>query len=175
MIQHEFEWTEQDKARALTRADETLRCLREKSMNTVELQEAVGPRPAAYINQLRNMGYEIESSSDGSVALYVLKGFSPKVDVTDEMKAAYYASQHWRIKRAQRLSFDDYRCCNCKRLRHELQVHHWHYDLFNEDIEDLMTFCRRCHERIHEHKNVQVHFPRYVTPEIAARLKGSPS
>ena len=169
MIQNEFDWNEGDKQRGRTRAEETLVCLRERSMNTIELQERVGPRPAAYVRQLRSMGYEIDTLKDGNIALYALKGFTPNVEVTDEMKAAYYASNHWKLKRTDRLYFDNYRCCNCKRTS-ELEVHHWHYDLFNESLDDLITFCRECHGRIHEYPNVQVHFPRYVPPGIAARL-----
>ncbi len=138
-------------------------------MDTKELQGVVGPRPAAYVKQLRLKGYEILTQRRGKIALYTLLGFTPQVEVTDEMKSAYYMTEHWRTMRSVRLNYDNFRCCICQ-ANQLLQVHHWRYDLFDEDLMDLLTLCESCHERIHEYANVQVHFPHFVSPDIAQRL-----
>lgn len=169
MIQNEFTFDSADKERARGRADETLAMLMDGPKTTIELL-TLGPRPAAYIGTLKQRGYDIRTTrTTDNVALYTLCGHSPTVEVTPEMQAAYYETEHWRQTRMKRLMFDTFFCCHCRNTA-ELNVHHWHYDLFNEDIADLATLCRTCHLRIHEYANVQIHFPRSVTPELAARL-----
>jgi hypothetical protein len=71
-----------------------------------------------------------------------------------------------------RIAFDK-NCCWCG-TGYGLQVHHWKYDLFSEDLHDLMTFCEDCHKRIHEYKRVKLSFPLYVKPSIFQKLEESP-
>ena len=97
----------------------------------------------------------------------------PLIEVTDEMKAAYYETAHWNETRSQRLFKDGFTCRSCMSVT-DLQVHHWVYELFEESIEDLMTLCRECHERFHSYDSVKIHFPKYVTCEVANKLKHIP-
>ncbi len=56
----------------------------------------------------------------------------------------------------------------------ELEVHHWRYELFAESVEEeLATFCATHHAAIHKFLGPRsdVHFPHYVTPEIAQRIE----
>lgn len=161
-----FEPTKSDKA---GQAKRTLECLRAGPKTTLELIAAVGPRPAAYVRQLRQQGWRIESTKLEKVALYRLVGKVEMVEVTKAMQEAYYETQHWNDTRLQRLHFDGWRCASCG-LKHDLQCHHWKYDLFNENQVDLLTLCRECHERMHNYDNVQCHFPRFVEPWIAEKL-----
>lgn len=62
----------------------------------------------------------------------------------------YLNSKLWKVKRAQRLQRDGYRCAICGTGKN-LQVHHITYDdLGSESIENLLTLCKRCHEQVHE-------------------------
>lgn len=169
MIQEELTWDENDKKRAGSCATAALELLSRGPQSTMDLME-VGPRPAAYINSLRQMGHVIESIRNSeNLAVYSLLGFSPRVKVTDEMQAAYYETPHWKATRAKRLALDGFCCCHCDKDT-DTQVHHWKYDLFAEQLCDLTTLCCECHERVHAYDNVQCHFPRYVTRDIADKL-----
>ncbi len=135
---------------------------------------AMNHRFSAFVKDLRLKGHTIDRVTDeGREDLYVWRRFVPQIRVTPEMQTAYYRTEHWKRTRAVRLKFDDHKCCHCKSLC-VLQVHHWHYDLFAEAIEDLTTLCRTCHARIHETQLVTVHFPRYVPQEIGKRLEAQP-
>jgi len=69
----------------------------------------------------------------------------------------------------KRLRLDGLECIFCG-FSFSLQVHHWRYELFAERIEDLSTCCDECHTWIHENELIHIHFPHFVTPEIAVRL-----
>lgn len=153
----------------LKQAERTLALLEICDRSTLDLL-VVGPRPAAYIRELRLRGWQIESKKENKVAVYHLVGKVPMVEVTDEMQSSYYQTQHWFETRRARMDFDKYRCAICQTCD-ELQVHHWQYDLFAENQIDLLTLCAECHLRIHQYPNVQCHFPRSVTPEVAERIQ----
>lgn len=169
MIANQYSLFEPSQDEKLSCAERTLQMLQVAPRSTVELLK-VGVRPAAYVRQLRMMGYIIESRKVDKVAVYSLVGLVETVEVTEEMKLAYYDTAHWSAKRLERMRFDGFscRCCSDQSM---LQVHHWKYDLFNEDLRDLLTVCEICHERIHSYENVHCHFPRYVSREIAQKLK----
>lgn len=62
----------------------------------------------------------------------------------------YIASKEWQRKRLARIKLDGYKCHICGSSRN-LNVHHLTYErLGHEDMEDLMTLCRSCHEKVHE-------------------------
>lgn len=170
MIQGILVFTEEEKARAKTHADRILRRLQQGPALSTELLEFTH-RFSASIRTLRVRGYriDVEKLEDGT-SLHSLRGYTPLVEVTEEMQAAYYATEHWVAKRLERMTFDGFRCCHCKSAE-SLQVHHWAYDLFAEMIEDLMTLCKTCHERMHAYDCVKAHFPEYVTEGIAKRIK----
>ena len=64
----------------------------------------------------------------------------------------YMLSREWEEKRKLVLERDNNICQKCKEKPAE-QVHHLTYDNFrNEKLEDLMSVCVSCHEKIH---NVQ--------------------
>lgn len=161
--------TEQQKQVWATQADELLHMLQEAGDEGIDAEDLIkwNHRYSAKVNQLRNRGWHI----DGTDGIYrIVGGGETQVAVTQEMQDRYYLTDHWRAKRLERLEHDGFRCVQCK-CRTDLHVHHWAYDLFDEAIEDLTTYCKTCHERMHEYGNVNVHFPRYVTAEIAGRLK----
>lgn len=128
-------------------------------------------RVQSVINELRQRGHVIETHRTRPFCTYEWKSYTPQVFVTPEMQASYYRTAHWKFIRAHRIAeADGYRCLRCGR-GDNLQVHHWVYDLFEEDIDDLATYCNDCHETIHKQiAGSQVHFPRFVTPEMARRL-----
>jgi hypothetical protein len=67
-------------------------------------------------------------------------------------KQAYLKSDHWHIKRKARLKLDNYTCQSCLSSGVPLEVHHLHYRTYTaERPEDLVSLCRRCHERQHQH------------------------
>lgn len=61
----------------------------------------------------------------------------------------YLTSETWNELRKARFEIDGYECYACKSPI-DLQVHHLTYArLGNEDIGDLLTLCKHCHERYH--------------------------
>jgi biotin operon repressor len=171
MNQLTLEFTDEDKQRAATLADRVLNALKSGPKLSSELKE-ISHRFSASIRVLRERGYSIAVERVGeSDFLHRLESYTPLDEVTDEMKAAYYETYHWKSTRASRMEFDDYRCCHC-RSEKNLQVHHWVYELFAEPLEDLVTLCEECHTRIHEYAAVKCHFPHYVSQEIAEKLQG---
>lgn len=65
----------------------------------------------------------------------------------------YLQTEHWQLKREQALKYFNYECSACG-TKFNLNVHHKRYDnLFEEKIEDLAVFCKRCHNNFHERDN----------------------
>ncbi len=125
-------------------------------------------RGQAAIGLLRDEGHVIDTVN----RQYVYRGFNPgRVKVSKDLQAMYYTTPHWRAKAIERKQKDGFACTRCG-SRLELETHHWKYDLFNESINDLETFCRLCHEWMHSIvKGSSVHFPRWVEAAIANRIK----
>lgn len=162
--------TTADKRKWKTKAAHLLELLQERPRTSAELIVDHGHRFSASKRVLVEQGYDIrgDKTIDGDI-LWSLVRHDPRVEVTEEMKAAYYSTPHWKTTRSARLAMDRNTCVFCG-LGLTLQVHHWRYDLFAEQLHDLSTVCRQCHEWIHENENITIHFPHYVTPEIAARI-----
>lgn len=60
----------------------------------------------------------------------------------------YLKSEHWKLLRIKKLQLNP-RCEKCGSNK-KIEPHHINYkNLYNVDIEDLMTLCRRCHIKIH--------------------------
>jgi heme exporter protein D len=67
-------------------------------------------------------------------------------------KRAYLKSDHWQTKRKARLKLDNYTCQSCLSSDVPLEVHHLHYRTYTaERPKDLVSLCRDCHERQHQH------------------------
>jgi len=165
MTQKTMVFTDEEKRRAKSNADRILDMLLIGKVCSTKLLD-VTHRFSACIKNLRERGYVINVvKQDDGTSMHELVDYVAMVEVTDEWKAAYYLSEHWTQKRRDRLIFDDWKCCHC-RSTSELQVHHWKYDLFNESIEDLVTLCNVCHERIHEYNAVKLSFPSHVRPDV---------
>ena len=62
----------------------------------------------------------------------------------------YLHSEEWQQKRRQRLKIDGYRCQLCGSGMN-LRVHHITYEHIHtdEEIDDLVTLCNDCHEKVH--------------------------
>lgn len=64
----------------------------------------------------------------------------------------YLASDYFQNLRKKRLARDGYKCVKCGTAMN-LQVHHINYEHMgrpDEEIDDLITVCNKCHEEIHE-------------------------
>ena len=67
----------------------------------------------------------------------------------NEKYQKYLNSRAWRTKRKRVLERDEHRCQNCGSTTN-LQVHHWTYErIFQEPLDDLVTWCKACHEHHH--------------------------
>jgi 5-methylcytosine-specific restriction endonuclease McrA len=66
----------------------------------------------------------------------------------------YLKTEHWKETRKKRLVLDDFCCIFCKSKK-SLQVHHLNYKRVGKEniVEDLITVCKFCHERIHNKKH----------------------
>lgn len=64
----------------------------------------------------------------------------------------YINSQKWQRQRANRMAIDNNECKLCF-SRTNLHVHHITYENFgNEPMNELITVCKSCHEKIHGHE-----------------------
>ena len=62
---------------------------------------------------------------------------------------AYIESSIWKELRDTVVERDNGRCTKCGH-KGQLQAHHVTYErLFNEEINDLVTLCKHCHEEAH--------------------------
>lgn len=65
----------------------------------------------------------------------------------------YIHSAAWRRKRRKALKRDGYQCQYCGKYNCRLEVHHLSYkNLGNEHLNDLITLCSTCHQKIHNKK-----------------------
>lgn len=77
-------------------------------------------------------------------------GWKPKEDkkVTVDYNE-YMESDAWANKRFERLKKDNFQCQMCGSAKN-LNVHHVTYErLGNEDMNDLVTLCNKCHSKVH--------------------------
>lgn len=71
-----------------------------------------------------------------------------KIKIVDYKE--YIKSTAWYQKKLARLKKDKYTCQKCGDTEF-LEVHHLTYDnLGDEPMEDLITVCRDCHQKIHD-------------------------
>jgi 5-methylcytosine-specific restriction endonuclease McrA len=62
----------------------------------------------------------------------------------------YLQSKHWNIMRAEALKRAGNKCQACG-SRHHLNVHHNTYEhLWQEEPEDMVVLCSRCHQVFHD-------------------------
>lgn len=126
-------------------------------------------RGQAAIGALRGKGHIINTAK----GKYHYVGFRDDMVHTGKLQGMYYETSHWKQKARERKDFDGNRCVQC-RSTEDLETHHWRYDLFNEDLDELSTLCKRCHENMHTlTKGSGVHFPRYITEAIAERIRNN--
>lgn len=72
--------------------------------------------------------------------------------------AKYIQSDEWKEKREERLFLDGYKCRFCGSAIN-LTVHHVTYkNIPNEDMTDLVSLCRTCHNKLHEIDNQRKKF-----------------
>jgi len=61
----------------------------------------------------------------------------------------YLQTTHWHFKRSDALRRSKHRCQLCNSTK-RLDVHHRTYEnLGNEEPEDLIVLCRKCHKHFH--------------------------
>lgn len=147
--------------------------LRDGPKTSQELMAAgLTHRFSTIIDDLRRLGYEIETRPQNGTCLHILvsEPSQKQLKLNAIHETSYHSTSHWRRKKEERLEFDSHRCCLCH-AELNLEVHHWHYDLFSELLTDLTTLCADCHRRIHGNKNIHVHFPKWVHPTMFARLE----
>lgn len=74
----------------------------------------------------------------------------------------YISSQEWRDKANLAKERDGYQCRTCTSTQ-DLEVHHRTYERFrHEDLDDLITLCKACHDAI----TSSIRFRRYDSREI---------
>jgi len=71
-----------------------------------------------------------------------------------ELYTDYLKSEEWNSKRESRLIIDNNRCFICN-SDFPLQIHHMHYkNVGDEFMEDLITVCINCHQKLHPYKKI---------------------
>ena len=67
----------------------------------------------------------------------------------------YIESEEWKEKREDRIILDGYKCRMCGSAKN-LVVHHITYENApNEDMFDLVTLCKACHNELHKYDNMR--------------------
>ncbi len=62
---------------------------------------------------------------------------------------AYLQSEHWSNLRLKVLERDKWLCQSCMQKK-ATEVHHFSYEnLWNERLDELISYCRSCHEQTH--------------------------
>lgn len=68
-----------------------------------------------------------------------------------QWKQQYLKSLEWKALKSKVLNRDNYTCQSCNTNGISLEVHHITYQNFgNEDLADLVSLCRNCHQAIHD-------------------------
>lgn len=124
-------------------------------------------RGQAVVKSLRQDGHLIDTVR----GIYRYRGFNrDMVRVSKSISEMYYTTPHWRNMAKLRKEHDGKKCVQCNSTE-KLETHHWRYDLFEEELSDLTTLCKICHEWIHECvKGSSVHFPRSLPQSIIDRI-----
>lgn len=127
-----------------------------------------GRRLAPAVEQLRNAhGFTIRGDGSAKKPYFMPdeKQRPLMARVTPEMKAAYYKLDHWMKRKYARQDRDGGACVLCL-SSDDLRCHHVSYGrLFNEPLEDLLTLCAECHDRVHEKCGLK--FPSGVSVQYA--------
>jgi hypothetical protein len=153
--------------------------LKEGPATCRQIDRLTPARGQALVHSLRKMGFRIQTKLIDKQRCYVLKGHAPTIRRTKTMQERYYTTTHWKETAKLRKERDGYRCRQCGTggtPENQLETHHWVYELFCEDIEtELITFCLRCHQGIHEAiRGGACHFPDVVDEETALKLGWEP-
>lgn len=135
-----------------------------------------GTRLAPAIELLRNAhGFHIsgdgrKGTKDKQIQPYKLEDRwqCPRlVAVEDKHKNAYWETDHWKDLKARREHRDYGACVLCKTTE-DLRCHHTIYNLFAENITELMTVCDEHHKVMHS--SARLAFPRGMLPEHVRRM-----
>ena len=85
-----------------------------------------------------------------------LNGRFPKMHINQELDdkiktfSRYISSKKWIQLRELRLELDNFQCVLCKTKEGRLVCHHLTYvRLYQENLNDLIILCSKCHDRIH--------------------------
>lgn len=147
--------------------------LRRGPISTTAAEADVGVhRGQQVIGTLRASGIRIDTVRISGVLCYVLRDpTATLVKVPRSTHTQYCSLTHWKNVAADRKQFDGHRCVQCHSAD-KLEVHHWRYELFAEDVvRDLCTLCSRCHHQMTEClKGSGCHFPTHLTQELKDRI-----
>ena len=156
---------------------EALAILRHRKLTKISFERdwvKNGSRLAPAIDILRNgWGFDIAGTGTTKDPYWMLSPnqWPSKVRVSEGLKIAYYETEHWRGIREKRFMADGYRCVVCVgSCKDQLQCHHLKYNLFSEQVDELLTVCVKHHGMIHE--NCLLKFPTGISIEHAERLLG---
>ena len=73
----------------------------------------------------------------------------PSYQADKDLYYPYLHSELWKNIRRKRIERDGFQCVMCGSAKN-LNVHHITYDcLYREDVTDLVTVCKKCHEKLH--------------------------
>ena len=150
-----------------------LEVLRRGPLSTTTAEADVGVhRGQQVIGTLRASGIRIDTVRISGVLCYVLRDANATlVKVPRSTHTQYCSLPHWKKVAAERKQIDGYRCVQCHSTE-KLEVHHWRYELFAEDVvRDLCTLCSKCHHQMTEVlKGSGCHFPTHLTQELKDRI-----
>ena len=147
---------------------EILAAIQQDDVSCVDV-ETRWHRGQAVVGDLRTDGHLIDTIR----GVYRYRGFTRdmvRVSKKSIVRNKYYQTAHWREMAKRRKEYDGWKCVQCG-ATDSLETHHWRYELFNEDLSDLVTLCVVCHEWMHDCvKGSGVHFPGAIPQHIYERI-----
>ena len=107
----------------------------------------LSPNDCAYFEESPDEEIKVEDNGGG---YWVIK--CPFYEASNTFYHKYMKSDIWKKKRAEIIKRDGYKCTNPKcGSAINLVVHHTTYEhLGYEDDTELITLCKKCHEKLHE-------------------------
>jgi len=88
-----------------------------------------------------------ERKREKSIKEWESKRLEKRQEFFDEYQV-YLQSEKWKTKRLKVLERDNYKCKACESNK-ATQVHHMSYEfVYDEPLFDLISVCKRCHDKI---------------------------
>jgi 5-methylcytosine-specific restriction endonuclease McrA len=96
----------------------------------------------------------VKAKQDESKEIYEIEKHLNYLKTKTYFYRNHLQSEYWKNIRRHALERDNRICQSCKKEQ-ATEVHHLTYkNLGNESLDELISYCRACHEKVHEKTNL---------------------